>query len=155
MTQPIWVLVEFQPIWKICGSQIGFIFPKFWGEKNKYLKPPPSIALVKLRPLKRDLWVGITGFSSTLIYIIIYIYFFLPWYPTSIACINQLLTRHINEKPLHLWGLVSDLSGLVTLWVSRSHSDCWNDIPIKIIGSIFLWKLNYRGGAPIFQLPLG
>ncbi len=56
------------------ARQIGFIFPKFWGENNKYSKPPPSIALVKLRPLKRDLWVGITGFSGTLIYIIIYIY---------------------------------------------------------------------------------
>ena len=31
------------PFWKICASQIGFIFPKFRGEHEKYLKPPPRM----------------------------------------------------------------------------------------------------------------
>ncbi len=32
-----WLVVEFQPIWKICASQNGFIFPKLRGENNTYL----------------------------------------------------------------------------------------------------------------------
>ena len=33
------------PIWKICVSQIGFIFPKVRDENKQYLKPPPSFSL--------------------------------------------------------------------------------------------------------------
>ena len=38
------LVVEFpNPIWKICASQNGLdIFPKFWGEHEKCLKPPAS-----------------------------------------------------------------------------------------------------------------
>ena len=38
----VWLVVFHQPIWKICASQIGFIFPKFPVKIKTYLKPPPS-----------------------------------------------------------------------------------------------------------------
>ena len=34
------------PSRKICNRQIGFIFPKVWGELERTLKPPPSCSLV-------------------------------------------------------------------------------------------------------------
>ena len=35
-----WLVVFPQPIWKICASQNGFIFPNFRGDNKKYLKRP-------------------------------------------------------------------------------------------------------------------
>ncbi len=45
----------FQPLWKIF-VKMG-IFPNFWGENKKYLKPPPSIRWV-LPPCNSSLTVG-------------------------------------------------------------------------------------------------
>ena len=33
----IWLVVFHQPLWKICASQNGFIFPNFRGENKKHL----------------------------------------------------------------------------------------------------------------------